>query len=54
MRFFSRVPPHVHHEHVLGFEGFLLPRAVFPLADERLLVRPDMIVIEVLEIKEIN
>ena len=51
VRFFPRVPPHVHNEHVLGLEGLLLPGAVVPLADEMLLVRPDVVRVDVLWIE---
>jgi hypothetical protein len=48
MWLFSRVPPHVDDEHVLRLEGLLLPAAVLPLADERLLVQADVVVVQVL------
>ena len=51
MRFFSSVSPHMHDQHVLRLEGLLLSAAVFPLTDERLLVHPDVVVVQVLEIR---
>ena len=50
--FFSSVSPHVHDQHVLRLEGLLLSAAVFPLTDERLLVHPDVVVVQVLEIRK--
>lgn len=44
----SSVPSHVHHQHVLSFEGLLLPRAVLPAADKLLLLPMDMIIVDVL------
>lgn len=47
--FFSGVPPHVHHQHVLSFEGFLVPRTVFPAANETFLVHVNVIVVYVFD-----
>ena len=49
VRFLPRVPSHVNNEHVLRLEGLLLPRAADPLADERLLVGPDVVHVQVLK-----
>lgn len=49
MRLFARVPPHVNDEHVLSFEGFFVPGTLLPAADEALLVRVDVIVVDVLD-----
>ena len=49
MGFLAGVPAHVHDEHVLRLEGFLLARAVSPLAHEMLLVGVDMVVGDVLQ-----
>ena len=54
MRFLARVSSHVYDEHVLGLEGFLLPRAVRPLTHERLLVRLDMVHVEMLKARDIT
>lgn len=32
VRFLARVSPHMHHEHVLGFERLLVSRTILPLA----------------------
>ena len=48
MGLFSRVPPHVYDQHVLRLERLLLPRAVPPLAHKVLLVRPDVVAVQVL------
>ena len=44
------VPAHVDDQHVLRLERLLLSAALSPLADERLLVRVDVIVRNVLQI----
>ena len=49
MRLFTRMPPHVNDQHVLSLEGLFLPRAAPPLTHERLLVGPDVILVQVLE-----
>lgn len=46
--FLPRVPPHVNHQHVLSFEGLLLPRTVVPAAHELLLLPVDVVIIDVL------
>lgn len=43
------MPPHVHHQHVLCFEWFLVSGTILPLAHERLFVRLDVIVNYVLD-----
>ena len=48
---FSRVSPHVNHQHVLCLERLLLPRTFPPLADEDLLVHGDVVVVQVLRTK---
>lgn len=45
---FSRVPSHVHHQHILSLEGLLLSCAVLPAADKLLLLPVDVIVVDVL------
>ncbi len=49
MWLFTRVPPHVHDQHVLGLEGFLLARTVLPLAHEGLLAGADVILVQMLD-----
>lgn len=49
MRFLAGVPTHVHHQHVLRLERFLLTAAVLPAAYERFLVGMDVIVVDVLD-----
>lgn len=46
--FLPRVSAHVNHQHVLSFEGLLLPRTVLPAAHELLLLSVDVVVIDVL------
>ena len=46
--FFTGVSAHVHNQHVLRLEGFFFPRALLPPTDERLLVRLDVILVQVL------
>jgi hypothetical protein len=48
MWFFPSVAPHVHHQHILGLEGLLLPGTIFPLAHERLLAITNMVIVEML------
>lgn len=48
VRFLPRMPAHVHHQHVLRLERLLLAAALLPPAHERLLVRMDVIVVDVL------
>ena len=43
MGLFSGVSPNVYDEHVLGFEGFLLPGAVLPLTHELFLALSDVV-----------
>ena len=49
--FLSGVPPHVDDQHVLRLERLLLPTALSPLADKSLLVRVDVVVCNVLQIR---
>ena len=42
----------VYDQHVLGFEGFLLPGAVLPLTHELFLALSDVVGIQVLQGKE--
>ena len=49
VRFLPSVSPHVNDEHVLCLKRLLLPRATDPLADERLLVGPDVVHVQVLK-----
>ena len=51
MGFLSSVPSHVDDQHVLRLERLLLPTALSPLADKRLLVRVDVVVCNVLQIR---
>lgn len=44
----ARVPPHVHHQHVLRLEGLLLPRARLPAAHELFLLPVDVLIVDVL------
>lgn len=46
--FLPRVSAHVNHQHVLGFEGLLLPRTVVPAAHKLLLFSVDVVIIDVL------
>jgi hypothetical protein len=39
----------VNDQHVLSLEGLLLPTAFLPLANEGLLVHPDVVVVQVLK-----
>lgn len=48
MGLLSRVPSHVNHQHVLRLEWFLVPGAFLPSAHERLLIRVDVVVVDVL------
>ena len=48
VRLLPRVSPHVHHQHVLGFEGLLLSRAIQPSAHEFLLLTMNMVIIYML------
>lgn len=48
VRLLPRVSPHVHHQHVLGFEGLLLSRAIQPPAHEFLLLAVNMVVVYML------
>ena len=51
MGFLSSVSSHVDDQHVLRLERLLLSAALSPLADERLLVRVDVVVCNVLQIR---
>ena len=51
MGFLSSVSSHVYDQHVLRLERLLLPTALSPLADKRLLVRVDVVVCNVLQIR---
>ena len=51
MGFLSSVSSHVDDQHVLRLERLLLPTALSPLADKRLLVRVDVVVCNVLQIR---
>lgn len=42
------MPAHVDHQHVLGLEGLLFPRAVLPAAHKLFLFPVDMVVVDVL------
>lgn len=46
--FLPRVSAHVNHQHVLSFEGLLLPRTVVPAAHKLLLLSVDVVIIDVL------
>lgn len=46
--FLPGVPAHVDHEHVLGLEWLLFPRAVLPAAHKLLLLPVDVVVVDVL------
>lgn len=46
--FLPCVSAHVNHQHVLSFEGLLLPRTVVPAAHELLLLSVDVVIIDVL------
>lgn len=46
--FLPRVAAHVNHQHVLSFEGLLLPRTLLPATHELLLLPVDVVVIDVL------
>ena len=49
VRFLPGVPSHVNDKHVLRLEWLLVPGAADPLADERLLVGPDVVHVQVLK-----
>lgn len=44
----SRVSAHVHHQHVLGFEGPQLPGAASPVTHELLPLPMDVLAVDVL------
>lgn len=46
--FLPCVSAHVNHQHVLSFEGLLLPRTVLPAAHKLLLLSVDVVIIDVL------
>lgn len=46
--FLPCVSAHVNHQHVLSFEGLLLPRTVVPAAHKLLLLSVDVVIIDVL------
>ena len=48
VRLLPRVPAHVDHQHVLGFEGFLLSRTIEPPAHKLLLLSMDVVIIYML------
>lgn len=48
MGFLPCVPPHVHDQHVLSFERFLVTRTLFPATHERLLVCMDVVIVDML------
>ena len=50
MGLLAGVPAHVDDQHVLRLERLLLPTALSPLADKRLLVCVDVVVRNVLKI----
>ena len=54
MGFLAGVAPHVHDQHVLGLERLLLAAALGPAAHERLLVRLDVVLVDVLATQENN
>lgn len=47
----ARVSAHVHHQHVLGFEGPQLPGAAPPMAHELLPLSMDVLTVDVLREK---
>ena len=51
MGLLASVPAHVDDQHVLRLERLLLPTALSPLADKSLLVRMDVVVCNVLQIR---
>lgn len=50
MRLLAGMSPHVHDEHVLRFERLFVSRTILPLAYERLFVRLNVIINNVLQI----
>lgn len=52
--FFSSVPSHVDHQHVLGLEGLLLSGAILPSAHKLLLLSVDVVVVDVLKRQEVT
>lgn len=48
MRLLPRMPPHMHHQHVLSLEGLLVPGAPHPSADEGLLAGVDVVRVDML------
>jgi hypothetical protein len=49
MRFFTGMPSHMNHQHILSLEGLLLSRAFLPSTNEDLLVGMNVIGIDVLD-----
>lgn len=49
MGLLSSMPSHVHHQHVLCLERFLVPGAVLPPTNERFFVRVNVIVVDVFD-----
>lgn len=50
----SRVPAHMNHQHVLGFEGPLLSRALLPVTHKLLLFSVNVLIVDVLQSKQIG
>ena len=50
--FLPSVPSHMDDQHVLSLEWLLLPRAIFPLTNERLLVSPNVVIVQMLKRNE--
>lgn len=49
MRLLSSVSPHMHYQHVLSFEWFLVPGTADPAANERLLAGVNVVCVNVLD-----
>lgn len=48
VRLLACVSPHMHYQHILGFEGFLFPGAVKPPAHKLLFLSMNMVIIDML------
>ena len=49
MWFFSSVPPHMNDKHVLSLKRFLISRAIFPLTNESLFPRTNVLTVQMLK-----
>merc|ERR1712141_57537 len=49
MRLFGCMPPHVHHQHILGLERLFFSGAVLPKTDKGLLAVANMVIVQMLD-----